>query len=409
MLVLSSSAKLREIFWCHILYYSCGVLGIQIGLLLFLFYYKRLSIENNWKKWLGFILLCIWLFICASNGNSVVPITIIPLFAGIIGELFLRKEPLSLKQSHNIWKPAIILFFVSAIGYIWGTRLASSYPSEYADGYLIYSDINNWPDNFLRLFTSWLSLLGAAPAVGKAIVSFSGLSILIKMCISIFLILIPVFMLISYSKIESYAIRIYILIHWSLTAVILFGWTFGELSNSAWRLSPLVYSSVIMTAFFFHWVFKEQSGLIIKRFGYTSILSSFAAGLIFFSEVLSLPSDYQTANPNYGLAAFLKYENLTYGYAEFWDAAALTVISNSEIQARNILINDDFYGIYFYQTNRNWYKDQKDVEQYFVAISNQRYEQMTSADHFLVQTADEIYQTENHTIMVYNHNLFPDS
>ncbi len=346
------------------------------------------------------------MFLCASNGNSVMPLTVIPLFAGIIGEKLLRQEPLSLKQSSGFWCSVMILFLVSVVGYLWGTNLASAYPSEYADGYLIYSDISNWPDNFLRLFTSWLTLLGAAPAANDPIVSLSGFSVLLKICAGIFLAGIPVFMLISYSKIKSRAIRIYTLTHWTLTAVILFGWIFGELSNLTWRLSPLVYSSAVMTAFFFHWVLTEQRGLIMKRLACVSVLTVIATCLLIFSEVVSLPSNYLAVNPHFALAAFLKEKNLTYGYAEFWEAAALTVITDSDIQVRNILINDDFYSIHFYQTNINWYRDQENVEQYFIVVSSSLYEHMVSVEHFLIQTMDEIYQAENYIILVYNHNLF---
>ncbi|MCI9477575.1 MAG: hypothetical protein HFI21_01055 [Lachnospiraceae bacterium] len=407
LLILSSSGKLREILWCHILYYSCGILGIQIGFLLFL-WHQKLYEKNSRRKWFCFILLCIWLFLCASNGNSVMPLTIFPLFVGLAGERILHPEPLSIKKKPDFWFFLLILFFVSIIGYLWGTNLSASYPSEYADSYLVYSDIQNWPDNLLRLFPSWLTLLGVTPAAGDAIISAAGLGFALKICISILLSIIPLFMLLYYSKINSRPIRMYILIHWSLAAVLLFGWLFGDLSNSNWRLSPLIYTSAIMTALFFHWVFKEQYRLIIKRLGCISAFVSGCTCLLIFSQIAALPSDYQSVNPKYALAALLKEMDLTYGYAEFWEAAALTVISGSDVQVRSIIINDDFYHIYLYQTNTDWYKEQENVERYFVAVSTSQYEHLSSIQHFLVVTADETYISGPYTILVYDHNLFSD-
>ena len=98
LMVLSLSDKLREIFWGHVLYYSCEVLGIQIFLLLFILYEKYRKAQRTKVQWLLLSLLCIWTLLVSANGASVLSISVLPLLVGIAGERFLDERPFSWQE-----------------------------------------------------------------------------------------------------------------------------------------------------------------------------------------------------------------------------------------------------------------------------------------------------------------------
>ncbi|MCI8996468.1 MAG: hypothetical protein HFI30_12440 [Lachnospiraceae bacterium] len=405
LMVLSLSDKLREIFWGHVLYYSCAVLGIQIFLLLFILYEKYRKAQRTKVQWLLLSLLCIWTLLVSANGASVLSISVLPLLVGIAGERFLDERPFSWQEERPflLLMGALVLSLLA--GYWLHGRLTAGYTADYEDGYMIYTAISNWEGNQLRLLPYWVQLLGFTPS-GEDILSLSGLSLLIKLCAGIAFILIPILLLVFYKKVSDRMSRIYILMHWTLTGILLFGWLYGELASAGWRLSPLVYSSCIMTIIFLRLSFQQLKKLQWKRVGVLLLLGIFLTGLTAAGDLCTLPRDYRQVNHLYAVADFLESQDLSYGYSTFWEANALTVISDSQVKARGIRIEGAGYTIEPYQTSLIWYEDQPGIQQYFVLLKTSHYYEMLENGNILTESAISIHQVEDFTILIFDKNIF---
>ena len=405
LMILSLSDKLREIFWGHVLYYSCGVLGIQIFLLLLILYEKNREAQRTKIQWLLLFLLSLWTLLVSANGTTVLSISVLPLLAGIAGERLLDQRPFSWRAERPFLLLMGALLLSLLMGYWLHGKLTAGYTADYEAGYMIYTNTGNWEGNLLRLLPFWLQLLGFTPS-GEEILSLSGLSLLIKLCAGLAFLLIPILLLVFYRQISDRISRIYILMHWTLTGILLFGWLFGELASASWRLSPLVYSGCIMTIIFLRLTLQQWKKIQWKRISALLLIGIFLTGLAAARDLYTLPRDYRQANHLYAAADFLESQHLTYGYSTFWEANALTVISDSQVKARGIRIDGAGYAIEPYQTSLTWYEDQPGIQQYFVLLKTDHYYEMLENGNILLESAVDIYQVEEFTVLTFAENIF---
>ncbi|MEG1846570.1 MAG: hypothetical protein RR239_06680, partial [Oscillospiraceae bacterium] len=76
------------------------------------------------------------------------------------------------------------------------------------------------------------------------------------------------------------------------------------------------------------------------------------------------------------LAEELAKREVTYGYADFWDANAITILSNNKIKAKNYKCSEDkndkiILQKYCYQQDDNSvFKGASENEKYFIMVSN---------------------------------------
>ena len=109
---------------------------------------------------------------------------------------------------------------------------------------------------------------------------------------------------------------------------------------------------------------------------------------------------------------FLEDEGLNYGYATFWYANAMTVISNSDVLVRSVSVSDTGEVTpYYYQTERSWYKAQEGQDNYFLLLTQGEFDSMTQSANALLTTASrtlEIQDSNNATyhVLVFDQNIF---
>ena len=68
-------------------------------------------------------------------------------------------------------------------------------------------------------------------------------------------------------------------------------------------------------------------------------------------NVLLLPTNAEEVNVQYQLTNMLEKQGLTYGYATFWHANAITVISGEKLKVRNVSVNENGVQKATYQTD----------------------------------------------------------
>ena len=94
-----------------------------------------------------------------------------------------------------------------------------------------------------------------------------------------------------------------------------------------------------------------------------------------------MPHDYKKDEGLQGVSSFLEANGMTYGYATFWNAQAITVLSDSKVKVRNIDIDETGeIASNPYQSQSTWFKPQPEPQTYFLLLTDWEYSQLASGD-----------------------------
>lgn len=420
-----SSQKLREIFWQHTIYYSLGLLFIVIGLYLYFrllnLSNKRQSLDPKDKKsqrlflhfLITFVCLAVFIMFTATDGISALSIFAIPFIAAIFAEAFAN-------DSNKIFSFKTLKTFASAaifgvmilLGIKLNERWVGDMIAGYQEAYSAYSGMSTWIEHIQNLPLAWMKLFGVEDMSGQPLFEKKSILNLLRIAASIILAVMPIIATCYYSKIKkakgSQALRIWIWIHWASSAIVLVGYICGLLSTADWRLTPVIGTSLMLSIIFVHYiaVSKISSGRIIALISIPVILVAILniQGLINLSK-----KDYKKENYLFGLTELIEDAGLSYGYASFWNANAITLISDSEVKVRDVNISE--YGISkrLYQSSSEWYKDQPGQDEYFLLLTSYEYSTIANGQNSLIEDATRnlsaFVNNVEYYILVFDHNI----
>lgn len=334
---LSCAPKLREIFFDHIIYYSLGNFQFLVGASLILRYWDT---RKTQKGLLYFALCLVWTFLCATNGLEGLVLFGIPLLITLlINALSNAKAPSLRGFAYTKWFLLCSLFIAVLLGYAFGTILTRNVFTAYAGAFSGFGSSEFWassltgaPFQFILLFCTNLS--DAVQFMSK-----EGLFGLLSICFAIALMVIPVIASFFYKKYKTDSERALILYHWVSTFFVLFPYVFGRLANANWRLTPIILTSLLVSIQFCRYLYQQKTNA--KRFGVLLIVCCLLISCVNIYHMLSLhPSENKDTGLR-GLASQLEKEDVDYGYATFWNAAPLTIHTNSKVLVTSIDLHDD--------------------------------------------------------------------
>lgn len=420
-----SSQKLREIFWQHTIYYSLGLLFIVIGLYLYFrllnLSNKRQSLDPKDKKsqrlflhfLITFVCLAVFIMFTATDGISALSIFAIPFIAAIFAEAFANdsNKIFSLKTLKTFASTAIFGVMI-LLGIKLNERWVGDMTAGYQEAYSAYSGMSTWIEHIQNLPLAWMRLFGVEDMSGQPLFEKKSILNLLRITASIILAVMPIIATCYYSKIKkakgSQALRIWIWIHWASSAIVLVGYICGLLSSADWRLTPIIGTSLMLSIIFVHYiaVSKISSGRIIALISIPVILVAILniQGLINLSK-----KDYKKENYLFGLTELIEDAGLSYGYASFWNANAITLISDSEVKVRDVNISE--YGVSkrLYQSSSEWYKDQPGQDEYFLLLTSYEYSTIANGQNSLIEDATRnlsaFVNNVEYYILVFDHNI----
>ena len=386
MLMLSSSDKMREIMWGHVIYYSLGLLILFTGMGLMLRMCRHFEKGNRTKAWIYTAVFFFFMMFAATNGAQCLAIYTLPMFAAIVAEaVFNSKEKLISEHNVYYWFAAVLLIISTLIGlYILGIWKGDII-AGYADAYSMLDSIDGWVDNLLKFPESYLSLYGIAIEDGTALNGDGTIESLIKLAASVIMLVLPLVLLVCYKKIEDRPTKLALWVHLAVSAVITVGFICGRLSAGNWRLMPMVGTSILASVAAIRFMFRaKESVLSYRRVGALLLLFPLLCSLVNYREIQKMPKDYGDDNAHHQLVEFLTEKGLEYGYAEFWTAQATTVLSDSKVKVRPITVSrNDGIDPYLYQVNSNWFKDQEGVEKYFIIFSGYEFSSISQTEEWI--------------------------
>lgn len=418
LLILSSSEKLREIMWNHVIYYSLGLLLYFFALALTFFAWEALERADK-KPVLRFLPLAglfVFVALSATNGFQMLVLTVVPVCAGVFLErLFDRETPLASRK--NI--PPLLVLVVSVAGVLIGTVILKSLlggiSSGYATAYSRYSSTSEWASNLDKFFMNWLTLLGMDVAKTDELFTLDSIVNILRIGVSLLLLVVPLVGLCCYKRIDSRYTRVLLIGHTFLLAFLFFGCVCGRLAAANWRLVPLVGSAILTTVALVREAWTHRKTAICTVRGgvlvlvVLALLSSYNAKLI-----ADMPFDYGRDNELHRLAERLESEGLSYGYATFWRSQSITLLSDSAVKCREILVKndkDDLWGITtdHYQSSLKWYEDQEGVDEYFVLLSGSEYQTIALSDYWVdlnKRAYVRDFMAEGYYVFVFSENIW---
>ena len=381
MLILSSSGKLREIMWEHVFYYNLGLLFFCFGFGLALRILRegglREGIEHGKPMdWVRVAVICVFSLVAATDGLQTLVCFTLPLVVGIFAERFLDSDT-KLICRRNLHTLALLgmVGILSVIGYLLIDFVSGGVTAGYAEAYSAYSAMSTWTNNFLGFFYNWFTLMGVSVEAGTALVSKKSVFAMIRIFGAIMLLVIPVILVCRYNKIQSDALRAVLIGHFAVTAFILFAVTFGKLGGANWRLVPMLGTSVLTS-------FLASVELIRQKKAAARVGALLLALLILLAcvsalEIYKMPADYGEENSWHTVACELEARDLKYGYANFWWAEIVTMLSDGAVEVANLYPGQRSPAKYNYQQPVDSYED-KDTDRYFLLLTESENKDMAT-------------------------------
>lgn len=431
LLILSGSEKLREIMWGHVIYYSLALLIICVGTGLVFRFEKHfaclVSSAKKKKSIAGAVIfgaLTALLFAGnATNGFQMIAIATVPVLAGIFAERFFDGRQ-KLFSSSSI--PAAVMILTVIVSTLCGLVILKLLKGEKAAGYTsvysMFSGISDWYGNFTKLFSQFPELIGISIKKSDRMISKEAIVYLIRLAGMLVITVIPLVGLFGYKKLHDKGTRFVLWVHLSLTAVILFGYICGRISNANWRLTPIIGSSVMATvAIFREWldgIFPKKSTdeaennekcnekRVCLRLGVILSAVIVMFGAVNFNEIRKMPRDYE--HPLEAVANDLEAHGLEYGYATFCRSQALTMLSDSKVRVRETLVKSDGVITDYYQSSRLWYEDQPGIDKYFIMLSDDELNTVGDSEYWQEITEKyliENFETRGYNVFVFSRNV----
>ncbi len=408
LITVSSSNKLRELFWEHIIHYSLGAL-LAFVLLALTFALIKKYIDSNYnlfadkKAVVLSILVFIWSFFNAFDGLTTLALSSIPIIGSIFIVVLLdNKNKIISKENSDMYLTFLIIAIATVLGTVVFSKISSGIETSYGDAYSVISDSSEWSNNILKFLSQWTSLLGATYKSGESITSGENIMAAIKMAGSLVIFLVPVFALFLYGKLNKYE-RIFLIFHWLMTGFILYGYVFGNLSSVNWRLSPIICSAVVVNVMVWKCLWTEfnlQRAAVL--FSSLVILSS----AVTVGQIAKMPADYGRDNDHHKAIELLEKNNLTYGYATYWNANILTLLSSSEVKVRDVNLDQDQPRNGWLNCDRLWYEDQPGQDKYFFLLTVSEYNDLVSRNHVILENTSDIISEGNWVVLVKDSNIF---
>ena len=413
LMICSGSEKLREIFWGHTIYYSLGVLFIFVGLAL-LFHcmdqFRKLDDAGNpdekkrSQSWLlvMILLLCIWFILTCMNQIISIAIFALPVMGAVFCERWLDRETNLISKKNLL---TLILFGIMAVGMVIGFLITKAAAKDIVAGYegafSNYSAMEEWADHVVNFPRAWFSLLGADMREGDPLMSVASVGDLLIVITGIVLLVTPIIGLCCYKKLEDARLRILLLTYWFMFTLIMMGYIMGKLSSANWRLSPIVAMSAVVTVAILHWAVGQIN---MQRVISLMMIPVLMVCTVTAFTIVKMPADGTSENHLYRLAAGLEEHGLNYGYATFWNANGMTVVSDSRVKCRNVTIDEMGCRPYYYQGCGSWYTNQPGQEKYFLLMTQGERDLLAGNSLETMKIAE--ISIEGYIVWIYNDNIF---
>lgn len=401
MILTAATENLRDIIWCHTVYYGHSVFCIMMCI-------GSLGIYLRGKRVLGGILLFMSTLLGSINGSVLLLYIALPLAAALFLEPMINQE----RPSEDFLKVPFLLICAAIVcGTVLNKVICAGVQSIHAGHYMVFCRSSQWVENLRLLPEKWLCLFFELPQ--------SSVPVSIKMTLrlggALVLSVLPFFSFAVLKETDSRMTRIVILYHWFLCAALLFFFVFGAISGGARRLIPLWFSCLIVDCLTMVWMLRKKRFLQTVGAASACLTMLFAALAAF--TVVNSPADLSIWYDDSSIYNILETHGLTHGYSmDYWYTNSITVLSDSRIRVLGVDMKSTGFTIADHQNKGSWYKEVPTAGKTFLIckeyvvdenpwLKEEAVEELYSWQHTITPFTDT---TEGYYILVYDRDVIAE-
>ncbi len=398
MILMCSSQITRMIFYGHIIHYSLAVVFMCIGFVMLK--HSTFFVPDEKKARAFTACLGIWCMLCTTNGMATIVLFFIPLAGSVILERYFDKRPISYTGDKSLIKSTSVLAAGGLAGFVIKSLFFSSKNYEDSITSLLPSDGWVWKQSPFLL--EWIKVLTGDSHSDVPMMSFDGIRMLCMYLLALAILIVPVFAIFSYRKIENRMLRLFIIYYWTMFGMTMLTYSVSYALVSNWRLAGLVCTALMLSLAYTLYMLKNKSHV---RWFVLIIPIICVCTFVAMLTVKRIPSALN-ANRNDNLIEIYKEHGLTRGYSSFWNSAnAVTVLSDDSVHVSPIVFwPDGRYGVRHYQSQPSDYEDVAGCDRYFVAVDAEEMEY--TKDTLVKNSIEQIKYEDNLYILVFDRNVF---
>lgn len=278
---------------------------------------------------------------------------------------------------------------------------------------LLYSSPEEISNNLHIYIYGFLDIFAALPPKGVPFLSITGIIASYRFVFLIILLaFIPVYLLIIYNKLNKYSkilLLFYLSSFISTTYVYIFGTMATNDFGSARYFLVLLGLSFILFGIVIENIFSIYKRKIIIYLGLIMLIpyliSSFYVVInnIYYIDLSSKKIE-KKQNEHQGIMDFLVENNLRFGYASYWNAGVITVLSNYDIEVAPVHIREmvPFYHL----SSKKWYQADYYKGNSFLLLRENEFEIIDKETlHKHLGSPIKILNYNNYKVLIYDFNI----
>lgn len=397
-------------FQYDMLFLNCAYTQIIISIYVSLSLFSVACNCTDKQKYIYIIILIIYLFLNSLLGIVLLQGLGIPLIGAIILEVWYEKKdmhPKEVLQQNGMLYIALAAVAVFIIGEYISLKYICPKMGIMGNDLARFSTLpKGLLDNLSQMLAGFLGYSGFVE--GLSMLSINGIFVIIKILI-MFMITI-VFPILAFKNINNVNIvrrffYFFAFVHVLEVLVILSMGSAGTdwIATARYELSSIVILNTVSCDY----VYEKY----MKQFNITGFF--FLLAVLAFCLSCNIPELLEMKYYNkqkwelYSTVNYLRENELSFGFAEFWDAGKNTILSNGDIQISGVLINQDDIKPHYWLTSKRWYEPRTWDGRTFLLLKDSDYDLFISSGQSDSKygVPSGILEYNGYHIIIYDYNL----
>lgn len=319
-------------------YYEATYNTNNIWLMLLIFdmicFHESVERKSRWAFFQGFIAVYL-VTILTIPGTKLLATLFLPFLAAMVLYLAVKEKfyiKKMIKHTSAVWLIGLTVLGIG-IGLLCQGPLQDAVIYKSGVASMEFTKGSSYMHNLGATVYGFLELYGCVGGAEKNIISLEGVVCLFKWAVAFFMCLVvPVWCIVKYKKLKTDYHRIFVLFAWISVAMMLFLCVVTpNFSNTPRYLLGVFVNNLILTVFFFDYYIEKSE--------YYShlVLICLLLPLIGGSYLTSLKKDEGRYDNQKQIFEYLQEQNISYGYATYWNAQVMTVLSNGEVEIMPVI------------------------------------------------------------------------
>lgn len=287
----------------------------------------RVRKHNKWA-FCGWMALCVLVCMAITSGDTKELVRIGAPFLGAIVVLLAIKYKEDVKgilTQYRVLTICLLVCLGTGLGLVFQQCVKQNVLFDEGVAKILFSETDEWGNNLSVIFASFAEMYGL-DGTGE-VVSVNGVLSILKGMMAVLLTLgIPVWSLISFKKLKNFYQRIFVL-YSVISAFLMFYICLisQDVGGSARYFLGIYINNMVLAGICFDCTLSEN----IQWRRLILVLTMSVCVICAIQNRDDSEIDYANYQE---MIEFLKEQNVSYGYAEYWSAGVTTVLSNGEVE-----------------------------------------------------------------------------